>query len=502
MKINLTTDTLVWLRRDLRLEDNKAILKAQTIGQNFAICFVFDKNILDPLKSDPLSMKDSYGYTIDKRISFIYRSLQELDEKLKKIGSCLILEYGFSDRVIPKLVKKLEAKNLICSNDYEPSAISRDNKIKKIISKDLVSFISVKDQCFYEKKEILSKSGNPYTVFSHYKKTWFEKFSSNYSTNMHKEEIDLSRKILPIPNSKLFLFPKLNVMGFSTKSMLPSNIKTGSSGAEMHLDEFLSKIDSYKLKRDFPSVNGTSYLSVHLRFGTISIRQVIEKVLANNTKLENLSVGSKTWLSELVWREFYMQILFNFPYVTKGCFKKNYDCIDWVSSKPLFHSWAMGRTGYPIIDAGMRQLNQTGFMHNRLRMLTASFLTKDFGINWQEGERYFALKLNDFDLSANNGGWQWASSTGCDAQPYFRIFNPITQSKKFDPEGKYIKKYIPELKKLDSKYIHTPWLAPEDVLKKAGINIGEDYPLPKVDHNTARTNTLQRYEVARKKSFY
>lgn len=498
MEINLTTDSLVWLRRDLRLEDNKAILKAQNIGQNFAICFVFDKNILNPLKSESFIVKDTDGFVIDNRIYFIYHSLKELDGELKKIGSRLILKYGFAHQVIPELVNKLQVKNLICSEDYEPSAISRDNEIKKVVSKNLVNFFSVKDQCIFEKKEILSKTGNPYTVFSPYKKTWYEKFFSTYSVNLPAKKIDFSKKILKIPDNEIFLFPTLNEIGFSTKNTLPSIIKTGSSGAKIHLDEFLEKIDLYKSERDFPSINGTSYLSVHMRFGTISIRKVITKVLDNNKSFEDLTEGSLAWLSELVWREFYMQILFNFPHVNNGCFKKNYDCINWVSSKSLFNSWTNGQTGFPIIDAGMRQLNQTGFMHNRLRMLTASFLTKDFGINWQEGEKYFALKLNDFDLSANNGGWQWAASTGCDAQPYFRIFNPITQSKKFDPEGKYIKKYIPELKNLDSKYIHTPWQAPNGILKNAGIKIGYDYPEPKVDHSIARINTLKRYELARK----
>jgi deoxyribodipyrimidine photo-lyase len=500
MEINLKNGSLVWLRRDLRLDDNNAISKAISLKRNFAICFVFDKTILNPLLSEPLANKDSNHFVIDNRISFIYDSLKELDENLKKMGSRLIVKHGFSTLVIPELVKKLQVENLICSNDYEPLAISRDAEIKKIIKNNQVNFISVKDQCIFEKTEILTKTGNPYTVFTPYKKTWFEKFFSDYSIDLYEKKMDLSKNLLPVLNNNYFPFPKLEEMGFSNKGLLSLSIKTGNSGAMIYLNEFLNKINFYKSRRDFPAVAGTSHLSVHLRFGTVSIRELVNKALNKHTNLQNLSEGSQAWLSELVWREFYMQILFNFPYVTSGCFKKNYDQIKWASSKSLFDSWSKGFTGYPIIDAGMRQLNETGFMHNRLRMLTASFLTKDLGINWQEGEKYFALKLNDFDLSANNGGWQWAASTGCDAQPYFRIFNPITQSKKFDPEGEYIKRYIPELKNLDSKYIHTPWLAPNDILIKAGIKIGHDYPGPEIDHNSARLITLNRYEAARSRS--
>ncbi len=496
MEIILNGGSLVWLRRDLRLEDNNAISKAISLNTKFILCFVFDKKILNPLLSEPFAVRDTNNFIIDNRISFIYYSLKELDKKLKKIGSGLIVKYGFSTKVIPELARKLQVENVIFSNDYEPLSISRDTKIREVLKQENFKLYSVKDQCVFEKTEILSKTSTPYTVFTPYKKVWFEKFFSSYPFETYQKK-QLIKHICTLPVSNFFPFPKLEIMGFSSTNSLPPNLMVGSSGARYSINQFLSKVDSYKSKRDFPALGGTSCLSVHLRFGTISVREIIQKILGNSKNFIALSEGQETWLSELVWREFYMQILFNFPHVVSGSFKKHFDSIQWASSKLLFDSWCSGQTGYPIIDAGMRELNETGFMHNRLRMLTASFLTKDFGINWQEGEKYFALKLIDFDLSANNGGWQWAASTGCDAQPYFRIFNPITQSKKFDPEGKYIKKYVPELTNLSKKFIHTPWLAPDDILDDAGIKMDFNYPTPKIEHSSARLSTLKRYEAAK-----
>ena len=355
MEINLNGGSLVWLRRDLRLEDNNAILKALSFETKIAICFVFDETILNPLLCEPLAIKDSANLVKDRRVSFIHQTLKELDENLKKIRSRLIVKYGFSNQVIPKLVKELQVKNLICSSDYEPEAIARDSKIKNIIKEIGVNFISVKDQCLFEKTEILSKSYTPYTVFTPYKRTWLEKFFSDCQINANIEKPNLSGKIINLSENDSFSFPSLKEMGFSDKSSLPFNIKTGSSGARTHLKEFLTKIDFYKLKRDFPAISGTSYLSIHLRFGTISIRELVKEILNSNLNFPTLSEGSESWLSELVWREFYMQILFNFPHVASGCFKKNYDSIKWVSSKSLFECWSNGLTGYPIIDAGMRQ---------------------------------------------------------------------------------------------------------------------------------------------------
>jgi deoxyribodipyrimidine photo-lyase len=264
------------------------------------------------------------------------------------------------------------------------------------------------------------------------------------------------------------------------------------------LDDFWERMDDYGQTRNFPSVKGPSYLGVHLRFGTISIRQLVG--LALQRKLAG-SAGASVWLAELVWRDFYFQVLSNFPHVAQQAFKPEYDHIAWEhgeQAQRLFLAWCQGATGYPLVDAAMAQLNQTGYMHNRLRMVAGSFLVKHLGIDWRWGERYFAEKLNDFDLSANNGGWQWVSSSGCDAQPYFRIFNPVSQSEKFDPQGKFIKRYIPQLAGLGAKAIHTPWLARPMVLVTAGLVLGKDYPMPIVDHATARALTLKRYAAVRK----
>ena len=485
--------SLVWLRRDLRLDDNMAISKAISLDTPFSICFVFDREILEKISENLYSTKDSNNNVLDRRLYFIHKSLEEIDSALKKLGSSLIVIHGFATTSIPEIIKKYRFKNLICSSDYEPLAIKRDKTIKSIVEKDGVNFFSVKDQCIFEKKEIMSKSNKPYTVFTPYKKTWLENFDFSLISN-HYSSLQIKQKIIKTDFKLDHQLPPLSRIGFSEKCYFPDRIKLGSKGALKHLKDFLTKIDAYKTNRDIPNLSGTSYLSIHMRFGNISIREVLRQITKNIKKISNLSLGSQCWLSELIWREFYMQILFNFPYVTESCFKHEYDAISWEKSKSLLNSWIEGQTGFPIIDAGMRQLNKTGYMHNRLRMLTASFLTKDYGIDWKEGENYFAMKLNDYDLSANNGGWQWAASTGCDAQPYFRIFNPVTQSKKFDPNGDFIKKFIPELAGLDSKTIHEPWLAPIDVLENAGIILGKNYPKPLIDHSSARLKSLERYK--------
>ena len=261
------------------------------------------------------------------------------------------------------------------------------------------------------------------------------------------------------------------------------------AGGRVLVDDFMKRIDRYKRGRDFPARKGVSYLSVHLRFGTVSIRELAAAAHARGGE------GAETWLSELIWRDFYFQILWHHPRVVGGSFRPEFDRVAWDAEPGLFAAWCEGRTGYPIVDAAMRQINHSGYMHNRLRMIVASFLTKDLGIDWREGEKYFADQLNDFDLAANNGGWQWAASTGCDAQPWFRIFNPVTQSEKFDPEGAFIRRYLPELAKVPDKYIHAPWTLPPIDQKLAGCVIGVDYPAPVVDHAQARERTLARFGV-------
>ena len=292
--------------------------------------------------------------------------------------------------------------------------------------------------------------------------------------------------------------PSLASLGFETTNLSELKIPIGESGGLALFEDFFERMDEYNETRDFPAVKGPSYLSVHLRFGTVSIRQLAATALQRQI---HGSRGAAVWLGELIWRDFYFQILANFPRVAQGAFKAEYNAIHWESgprADALFSAWCEGRTGYPLVDAAMAQINQTGYMHNRLRMVAGSFLVKDLGIDWRWGERYFAQHLNDFDLSANNGGWQWVSSSGCDAQPYFRIFNPVSQSEKFDAQGKFIRRYLPQLAQLPNKVLHAPWTAKPLELTMAGVSLGQNYPQPIVAHDEARALTLLRYAVVKK----
>ena len=350
----------------------------------------------------------------------------------------------------------------------------------------------------FEKKEVLTGQSGIFSVFTPYKNAWLKKLSpEDLAPRVCFQKPNQVEKLAPIPP----IFQK-NIPSLESMNFLPSDIATffpmGASGAKQLLKEFLTRINHYQSSRDYPSVKGPSYLSTHLRFGTISIRALAREA---HQRMLRGDLGATTWLSELIWRDFYMMILANHPRIANGAsFKPAYDQIKWETgpaAKKLFNAWCAGKTGYPLVDAAMRQLNSTGYMHNRLRMVAACFLIKDLGIDWRWGEKYFADLLNDFDLSANNGGWQWASSSGCDAQPYFRIFNPMTQSKKFDSEGKFIRKYCPELELLSNQSIHAPWLAGSIELNMAKVRLGQDYPLPIVQHDQARVATLMRYSVVK-----
>jgi deoxyribodipyrimidine photo-lyase len=304
--------------------------------------------------------------------------------------------------------------------------------------------------------------------------------------------------LAPRPEGLRQPVPQLQDIGFARTNLHALKIAPGISGARSLFADFFERMDQYHATRDFPAVKGPSYLGVHLRFGTVSIRRLAAAALqASMTG----SAGAAVWLSELIWREFYFQILANFPHVADSAFKPEFDAIRWrhgAAADKLFQAWCEGRTGYPIVDAAMAQINQTGYMHNRLRMVAGSFLVKDLGIDWRRGEAYFAEKLNDFDLSANNGGWQWVASSGCDAQPWFRIFNPLRQSENFDPQGRFIRRYLPQLSALQDKAIHAPWQNGALELESAGVQLGKNYPEPVVDHDTARAQTLERYAVVRK----
>ncbi len=477
---------LVWLRRDLRLHDNAALATALAQCEQVFCAFVFDKAILDLLPRQ------------DRRVEFIQASLLEVDTGLRQAGghSGLLVRHGLAQQEIPALAQALQVQAVFASSDYEPQALQRDEAVRESLQQQGVSLVQMKDHVIFERRELLTQTGKPYGVFTPYLRAWLAKLG----------DAALPEQALPSPCPQLAALPAeldrgvptLKDIGFESGLLNTAVIPAGMSGGQRLLEDFLLRMDRYDETRNFPAVKGPSYLGVHLRFGTVSIRQLVnlarQQVALGNT-------GAQTWLAELVWRDFYVQILANFPRVATGSFKPEYDAIAWeegARADALYAAWCSGTTGYPLVDAAMAQLNQTGYMHNRLRMVAGSFLVKHLGLDWRWGERYFALHLNDFDLSANNGGWQWVSSSGCDSQPYFRIFNPMTQSEKFDAQGKFIKRYLPALKGLSDKSIHAPWLAKPLELQAAGITLGQDYPLPVVDHAKARARTLLRYGVVKK----
>ena len=487
---------LVWLRRDLRLYDNAALHHALKECSQVWLTFIFDTDILDPLHIAAKDSKVDGDLTHDRRVDFIWQGLKQIDDELRALGGGLIVRVGKPTELIPKIAKELGVNIVYTNHDYEPSAIARDLQVQKDLEKQGIQFESFKDQVIFEKKEILTNSNTVFSVFTPYKNSWLknlqEKDLAPYPCNAK------SGQFAPIPKKMDLAFPTLESMGFCPTG-IEAYLPPGSKGGQDFLEDFLHRIDQYQVGRDFPAIKGVSYLSTHLRFGMLSIRGLAREA---HRRMLNGSMGATIWLSELIWRDFYFMILANHPRLAEGkSFKPDYDNIAWESgsnAKKLFAAWCEGRTGYPLVDAAMHQLNQTGYMHNRLRMVVASFLTKDLGIDWRWGEAYFAQHLNDFELSSNNGGWQWASSSGCDAQPYFRIFNPITQSEKFDPEGKFIRRYLPQLQKLSNKSIHAPWRAGQIELEVAGLHIGKDYPRPIVDHDEARKKTLVRYSVVKK----
>lgn len=452
---------LVWLRRDLRLHDQTALSFATMECSEVELVFVFDKYILSSLQD-----KD------DKRVSFIYECLKEID---KKVG--LHVLYGDPLEEIPKLYKKIKAEKLFFNRDYEPKALKRDASIIKQIP----TSVSFKDSVFFEPHEIIKSDGKPYTVFTPYKRRWLERFLS-FGKNVSVFKVKTRKIKRPSKALDEKIFKKI---GFEYSKGV---FKGGASSAKKELSKFKRKIDSYDELRDFPAAEGTSNLSVYLRHGCLSIRELISFSQKSSSK------GSAIWLSELIWREFYQMILAQFPKVTKGPFKEKYKGISWIGGSKEFKAWCTGQTGFPLVDAAMRCLNKTGTMPNRLRMVTASFLCKTLLVDWKKGEKYFARKLLDFDLAANNGGWQWSSSTGCDAQPYFRIFNPYSQSEKFDAEGLFIKKWCPELKGFSAKKVHIP--GDTDMIEQASANcrIGVDYPFPIVNYKRKREEAMKMYK--------
>jgi deoxyribodipyrimidine photo-lyase len=472
---NVLSTALVWFRRDLRASDNAALfhaLKNRALKNHGAVycAFVFDTDILIGLPRQ------------DRRVEFIRESLIDLDAQLQKLSNRrarLLVLHGKAVDEIPRLAVELGATSVYANHDDEPNAIRRDANVAEALRAIGATLYTYKDHVIFERQEVLTQMDKPYTVFTPYKNAWLKKLATRadgfYLKPYPVEKYAVSLQAPSIRLCEAYSLPSLVMLGFEKSNLAELSIQTGSHGAQKLLADFVPRMTHYQETRDFPAIKGPSYLSVHLRFGTVSIRQ-----LASLAKSQN-DLGAATWLSELIWRDFYHQIMANFPHAVERSFKPDYDRIQWeqgTRADALYAAWTEARTGYPLVDAAMRQLNQTGYMHNRLRMVVASFLTKDLGLDWRWGERYFAEHLIDFDLAANNGGWQWAASSGCDAQPYFRIFNPTSQSEKFDPKGKFIRRYMPELAGLSDKEIHVP-------------------RSPVVDHAEARAKTLERYAVVK-----
>jgi len=485
---NTDSSALVWLRRDLRLEDNAALAVALQSGARLHCVFVLDRDILDALPR------------ADRRVEFILGTLAGLDAQLRALAgharAGLIVRHGRAVNEIPQLAAELSVQTVVCAHDYEPQALARDAQVQAALARQRIAWRSVKDHVVFERQEVLTQTGKPYGVFTPYLRAWLARVGE--ALVPEHDCSALGRALAPRPAALAKPPPSLQDIGFEPTNLQALGILPGAAGAQALLADFAPRMRAYEEARNFPAVKGPSYLGVHLRFGTVSIRQLVNRALPAHRAGDK---GASVWLAELVWREFYAQILANFPHVAGASFKSEYDAIVWEQGEiahSRFAAWCEGRTGYPLVDAAMAQLHQSGYMHNRLRMVAGSFLVKHLGIDWRWGERHFAQHLNDFDLSANNGGWQWVSSSGCDAQPYFRIFNPISQSEKFDAAGKFIRRYVPALAALDAKHIHAPWLAPALVLQAAGVRLGGNYPYPVVDHATARAATLARYAVVKK----
>jgi deoxyribodipyrimidine photo-lyase len=481
---------LVWFRRDLRTDDHAALHHALRAARHVWCVFVLDLEILDPLPR------------ADRRVEFILDSLAELQAQLAALGAAhgvagtgLIVRHGWARDEIPALAQQLRVQAVYASHDDEPAALARDAQVRGRLANAGIALHTGKDHLVLERSEVLTGSGKPYGVFTPYKNAWLKRLTPEHLAPWPIEPH--AAHLAAVPQGMVAGPPSLAEIGFEATNLSSLRMGDGARGAQASFSDFLTRIDAYEDTRNFPAVKGPSYLSVHLRFGTISIRQLAREAWQRG---QAGSRGAEVWLSELIWRDFYHQVMHHHPHVVSRSFKAPYDHIKWEHGKhadALFAAWCEGRTGYPLVDAAMAQINQTGYMHNRLRMVVASFLVKDLGIDWRWGERYFAEKLNDFDLAANNGGWQWASSSGCDAQPYFRIFNPVSQSEKFDPAGKFIRRYLPQLATLPDTALHAPWTARPVDLAASGLVLGRDYPPPLVQHDEARARTLERYAVVK-----
>jgi deoxyribodipyrimidine photo-lyase len=468
--------SLFWFRRDLRDEDNAGLYYALTSSRQVHCAFLFDREILESLPSRE-----------DRRVEFIRESVAQLREALRGRGGELLVLHGPARQAVPALAARLQVDAVFANEDYEPGAVARDAAVEASLAGDGRRLHLAKDHAVFAKDEILTQAGNPFGVFTPYKRAWLARvddfYLKAYPVGRHAARLAPAAFETPLPS--------LEDLGFRPSNLHELPVPTGMRGARRLLADFEPRMAKYADARDYPAVKGVSYLSVHNRFGTISIRELARRARAAGGE------GAATWLSELVWRDFYFQILWHHPHVARGAFRREYDAIRWPGTEAHLAAWREARTGYPIVDAAMRQIAATGWMHNRLRMVVASFLVKDLLVDWRRGEAWFADQLLDFDLAANNGGWQWAASTGCDAQPYFRIFNPVSQSERFDPQGRFIRRYLPELARVPDGYVHAPWTMPPLEQQACGCVIGRDYPAPIVDHAAQRERALALFRSVR-----
>lgn len=427
---------IFWFRRDLRTDDNHGLFQALNAGLPVVPLFIFDPSVLAqfPDSSDP-------------RLTFIHNNLKALDTEFRKHNSSLQVYFSTPEVVFGQLTSKYSVHSVYCNTDYEPKAIARDQNVMRLLQEKGIDFYSYKDQVIFHQDEVIKANGSPYTVFTPYSKKWKEKLETDPILFFESE-----RLLFMLKHFQSDYFPELSEIGYQ-----PQNIQFPDKTIDFSL------IENYSRTRDFPAANGTSRLGIHLRFGTVSIRKLTQFA----------KIHSEVFLNELIWRNFYMDILWHFPQVAERSFKPAYDSIVWRNDEQEFERWCAGKTGYPLVDAGMRELNETGYMHNRVRMVVASFLTKHLLIDWRWGEAYFASRLLDFELASNNGGWQWASGSGCDAAPYFRVFSPELQARKFDPKLEYIRKWVPEYGTAS-------------------------YPAPMVDHAFARNRAIETYRKALK----
>ncbi len=477
---------IVWFRRDLRLEDHAAlyhaVLDAEENGRKVLPLFIFDKKILHKLKNSN-----------DRRMTFLIESVIDLDHKFKNNHSSILVKFGNPIEVFKEILQSYKVVNVFCNRDYEPYAKRRDTDVAAVLKSHQISFHQYKDHVIFEKHEVLTQKKEIYKVFTPYKNEWLKVFQQKFESELPVYNLKpalLSKSLLLWTSKEQDYF---QLTGFEAVS--DNRLKGGRDHALNQLNKFENYIEDYDELRNLPFKDQTSNISPYIRFGLVSIRELVKFAQAQQRKLNHKKAGPEIWLSELVWRDFYQMILDVYPKLEKSSFKDHCDQIQWPGNLEHFELWKNGQTGFPIVDSAMRCFKETGMMNNRLRMIVASFLCKTLLLNWRFGEEYFAEMLLDFDMAANNGGWQWSASTGVDAQPYFRIFNPTAQSEKFDPDGEFIKQWCPELRLYDKKHIHEPYITKIEIQRAAKCLIGKDYPKPIVDYKKNRELALMMYKA-------